>query len=136
MNGDDPKLAALDARMRRMLKDLDAEAGFETRVMHRVAAQRARYGAVRADLREQFERRRELVRRRLRQEAWSYAITIAGIGAASGALVWRHAAQIGRWVAAIDSPVALDPMLLAGVTLAAIGAGSWPLLRKMPRLMP
>ena len=81
MNGDDPKFAALDARLRRMMAGLDAGAGFEARVMQRVAARAARAGAVSADLRAQFERRREIVRRRLRREAWSNAITIAGGGA-------------------------------------------------------
>ena len=51
MNSDDPKFAALDARMRRMMAGLDAQAGFETRVMQRVAAKAARAGAVRPDLR-------------------------------------------------------------------------------------
>lgn len=133
MNTDDPRFAELDARMRRLLGGLDATAGFEARVMQRIAAQAARPGAVRADLREQFRRRREAMCRRLRREAWSSAVTIAGIGMAAGALVWRYSTEIGRWVAAIDSPVALDPTLLAGATLATVGAGCWLLLWRLRR---
>ncbi len=122
----------IDARLRRMLAGLDAREGFETRVMQRVAVRVAHAGAQGADLRFQFERRRELVRRRLRRESWSNGITIAGVGAAVGALVWRYSDEIVRWAAASDSVAALDPMLVVGVTLATLAAAVWPFVRKAP----
>lgn len=135
MNADDQRLPELDARLRRMLGGLDAAPGFEARVMQRAAAQAARSGALRADLRAQFERRRERTRRRLRQEAWSNAGTIAGIGLAAGALVWRYSAQIGHWAAAVQLPGTLDLVWVAGITLAGLATGLWPILRRMPGLM-
>jgi hypothetical protein len=127
MNGDDPKFVALDSRMRRMLAGLDAEAGFEARVMQRVAASTARAGAASADLRAQFERRREIVRRRLRREAWSNAITIASGGVAAFALVWHYSAEIVRWVTESDLQAANEPVLLLAVAVAAVAAALWPL---------
>ena len=132
MNPDDPRL---DLRMRRMLADLDASTGFESRVMQRIAALAANAGVRTADLRAQFERRRELVRRRLRREAWSNAISIAGTGVAVGALVWRYSAEIMQWATAPDLLVAAAPILIAGAALAAIGAAAWPFLPRMRGLM-
>lgn len=127
MNGDEPEFAALDTRLRRMMAGLDAGAGFEARVMQRVAAKAARAGAASADLCAQFERRRAIVRRRLRREAWSSAITIAGGGVAASVLVWHYSAQIVRWAAASDLRAAGDPLVLVAIALAAIGAALWPL---------
>jgi hypothetical protein len=135
MSGDDPQFAALDARLRRMMAGLDAGAGFEARVMQRVAARAARAGAVSADLRAQFERRREIVRRRLRREAWSSAITIAGGGVAAFVLVWRYSPQIVRWVAESDLQAANEPVVLLAVALAAVGAALWPLRGKLTGLL-
>lgn len=135
MSGDDPKLVTLDSRLRRMLAGLDAGAGFEARVMQRVAARAARAGAVSADLRAQFERRREIVRRRLSREAWSSAITIAGGGAAAFALVWHYSAQIVRWVTESDLQAANEPAVLLVVALVAVGAALWPLRGRLPGLL-
>jgi hypothetical protein len=112
----------LEGRLRGLFGSLDARAGFEQRVMARVAALAAQRGAVRTDLRTQFERRRELTRLRLQREAWSNGITIAGIGVAAGALAWHYADLIGR---RLIEPVAsgqVDPMVAASVSLAAVAA--------------
>ncbi len=122
----------IDARLRRMLAGLDVREGFETRVMQRIAARVAHAGASGADLKAQFERRRELVRRRLRRESWSNGITIVGIGAAAGALVSRYSAEIVQWATASDSVATLDPLLVIGVTLAVLAAAVWPFVRKAP----
>jgi hypothetical protein len=135
MNRDEPQLAALDARLRRMLAGLDAGAGFEARVMQRVAARVAPAGAVSADLRAQFERRREIVRRRLRREAWSNAITIAGGGLAAFALVWHYSAEIVRWVTESDLQAANEPFGLLAIALVAVGAALWPLRGRVSGLL-
>jgi hypothetical protein len=135
MNDDNPDFAALDLRMRRMLAGLDTEAGFEARLMQRVAARAVRAGAASADLRAQFECRREIVRGRLRREAWSNAITIAGGGAAAAALVWRFEEQIVRWLTASDLLATNETVVLFAIALAAIGAALWPLRGRLPRLL-
>ncbi|MGE0031597.1 MAG: hypothetical protein AB7T20_10800 [Steroidobacteraceae bacterium] len=135
MSGDEPQFSALDARLRRMMAGLDAGAGFEARVMQRVAAKAARAGAVSADMRAQFELRREIVRQRLRREAWSNAITIAGIGAATGALVWRYAPQIMQWATASDLLATTGPAVFFAIALAAVGAALWPLHGRLAGLL-
>ena len=135
MNGDELRLAALDARLRRMMAGLDAGAGFEARVMQRVAARAARAGAVSADLQAQFERRRAIARQRLRREAWSNAITIAGLGVAAFVLVWRYSAQIVRWATESDLQAANQPAVLFAIALAAVGAALWPLRGRLPGLL-
>ncbi|HEY7752939.1 MAG TPA: hypothetical protein VH856_03900 [Steroidobacteraceae bacterium] len=126
MSSEDAGMAALDARLRRAMHGLDARAGFEARVRARIAAA----APVSADLRAQFEERREAVRRRLRREAWANGISIAGIGIAAAALVWRFAPEIGR--AAAGVPIPADPVVIAAVTLAALAFGLWPVLRTLP----
>ncbi len=135
MNGDEPQFAALDARLRRIMAGLDAGAGFEARVMQRVAARVARAGAASADLRAQFERRREIVRRRLRREAWSNAITIAGVGVTAFALVWRYSAQIVQWVIESDLRAASEPSGLLAIACVAVGAALWPLRERLAGLL-
>ena len=135
MNGDDPKFAALDVRMRRMMSGLDAGAGFEARIMQRVAAKVTRADAIGTGLRAQFEDRRAIVRRRLHREAWSNAITIAGVGAAAFALVWRYSAQIVQWVAASDLQASGTSAALFAIALAAVGAGLWPLRGRLAGLL-
>ena len=127
MNGNDPKFAALDVRMRRIMSGLDAGAGFEARIMQRVAAKVTRADAIGTDLRAQFEDRRAIVQWRLRREAWSNAITIAGVGAAAFSLVWHYSAQIGQWVAASDLQASGTSAALFAIALAAVGAALWPL---------
>ncbi len=135
MSGDEPQFAALDARLRRMMAGLDAGAGFEARVMQRVAARAARAGAVSADLRAQFGRRREIVRRRLRREAWSNAITIAGVGMAAFVLVWHYSGKIVQWVGESDLLATHQPAVLLVVALAAVGAALWPLRGRLTGLL-
>lgn len=119
----------LDARMRGMLAGLDAAPGFEARVMRRVAVQAAKASAPGADPRSQYEHRQELTRRRLRREAWSNGITIAGVGVAAGALVWRFREPIMQWVAAANL---VNPALIGAVTLVAVCAACWPIVRMVP----
>ena len=126
MNSEDPRQAQLDTRLSRLLGGLDAEAGFEERVMQRVAKLAA--AAPREDLRAQFERRRELLRHRLRREAWMNGITILGLGACASALSWRYASEIQKL--GTDSIPLIDPGLLIGSTLAAVGAALWFLIRR------
>jgi len=126
MNSEDPRQAQLDTRLSRLLGGLDAEAGFEERVMQRVAKLAA--AAPREDLRAQFERRRDLLRRRLRREAWMNGITILGLGACASALLWRYASEIQKL--GTDSIPLIDPGLLVGSTLAAVGAALWFLIRQ------
>lgn len=117
----------LDARLRKLMGGLDARAGFEARVTQRVVALRATTIASRADLRAQFEHRRDLVRRRLRREAWMNGITILGLAACAGALLWRFAPEFQRLAA--HSAVQLDPLLLSAGTLVSVGAAVWFLIR-------
>jgi len=126
MNSEDPRQAELDARLRRLFGGLDAGAGFEERVMQRVAV----LGTVapREDLRAQFERRRELLHRRLRREAWMNSITILGLGACAVALLWRYASDIQQF--ATNSTQSVDPNLLIGGTVAVVAAALWFLIRR------
>jgi len=128
MNDMDPRQKELEAQLRRLLGSFDASAGFDKRVMQRVATL-ATTGAPRADLRAQLERRRELVRWRLRREAWMNGITILGLGACAAALLWRFAPEIQQLAASAAWPV--DRGLLAAGTLAAVGAAVWFLLKRM-----
>lgn len=127
MNGNDPQMAALDARLRRLASSLDAREGFETRVQARVAA-----AAPGRDLREQFERRRVLLRRRLRREAWANGISLAGAGVAAAALVWRFAPEIERLAGGLASTA--NPLVIGGATLGAVALALWPYLRTLPGL--
>jgi len=115
-----------DDRLRRLFGNLDAEPGFEERVMQRVATLAT---APREDLRAQYERRRALLRRRLKREAWMNGITAIGLGACAGALLWRYAAEIQRL--ATDYAPLIDPQLLAVGTVASVGALIWLLIRRV-----
>ncbi len=116
----------LDARLRGLFAGNDTSLEFDARVMQRIAA----LGSVPTeDLRAQFERKRELARRRLRREAWSNTVTIASIGAAAGVVVWRHATSIMQW-ARSGSVTEIDPWLFAGIVAAVVAASLWPLLRR------
>jgi len=126
MNSEESRQAELDARLRKLFAGVDAGAGFENRVMQRVAGLAA--AAPREDLRAQFERRRDLLRRRLRREAWMNGITILGLGACASALLWRYASEIQKL--GTDSIPLIDPGLLVGSTLAAVGAALWFLIRQ------
>ncbi|MGH7909663.1 MAG: hypothetical protein ACRENW_07435, partial [Thermodesulfobacteriota bacterium] len=74
-------------------------------------------------LRMQLERRHALARQRLHRAAILNGITIAGLGAAAAALVWRFAPQL-------EQLPAFDPMLIVVGTLVVLAAGLWPLLAK------
>lgn len=129
MNAENEKL---DARLRGLFGRLDAGAGFEARVMARVVARPAQAGE-REDLRAQFERRLEQTRRRLAREAWTNGLTLAGIGVAAGALVWRYAPEISQWLTR-DHTDLLDPLQIGGFSSVVLLAILWPLLRKLPLL--
>jgi hypothetical protein len=126
MSDEGAGMAALDVRLRRAMSGLDPRAGFEERVQARIAAA----APVRADLRAQFEARREAVRRRLRREAWTNGISIAGIGIAAAALVWRFAPEIERLAGSFA--LTADPVTISAVTLAAVALAVWPVLRRLP----
>lgn len=132
MNVDEGRL---EGRLRGLFGSLDARAGFEERVMARVASLAAQRGMVRVDLRAQFERRRELTRRRLRREAWSNGLIIAGIGVAAAAFAWHYADLIGQWLIAPVASGQVDPMLAAGVSLAAVAAAVAIVIWKPSRLL-
>ena len=125
MSNEDTRRTNLEARLRGLLGGLDANTGFEARLMQRVVTLAV---APRADLRAQFERRRELRRLRLRREAWMNGITTLGLGACAAGLLWRFAPDIQRL--AVDSASAVDPGLLAVGTLAGLGAVVWLLLSR------
>lgn len=116
----------IDDRLRRLLGSLDTDAGFEARVMERIAGLAT--SAPREDLRAQFERRRRLLRHRLRREAWMNSITILGIGACAGALLWRYAPDIQQL--ATNPAQQIDPSLLIIGTLTALGAALWFVVRR------
>ncbi|HLG52888.1 MAG TPA: hypothetical protein VI339_03155 [Steroidobacteraceae bacterium] len=125
MSAEDTGRRNLEARLRGLLGGMDASAGFEARVMQRVSMLAV---APREDLRVQFERRRELRRRRLRREVWMNGMTTLGLGACAAALLWRFAPEIQRLAA--NSASLIDPGLLAVGTLAALGAGVWLLISR------
>ena len=114
-----------DARMRRLFADADTRPGFEARVLARVAAFEALPAASRlADA----ERRRGLLRRRLRREAWVNGAIVGGIGTAGVAAVLRHGSTVTQWALEFAAAAA-DPSLSAGFVLAVLAASAWPLRR-------
>jgi len=126
MNEEHPGPAGFDTRMRRLFGDADTSRGFEARVLARVAALS---GAPADDWRARADRRRELARRRLRREVWTNTVTAAGVGAAAIGLVWRHGPAVAGWMQEALAAT-LHPGVLAGVALAAIVAGLWPMRRR------
>jgi hypothetical protein len=118
--------ARLDVRMRGLFVDVDMSREFDAAVMQRIAAIES---VPAVELRAQFERKRELARQRLRREAWSNVVTILGIGAAAGVVVWRHAPAIMQWVRS-GGVTEIDPWLFAGVMAAVLAGSLWPLLRR------
>lgn len=119
-------MSDLDPRMRRLLADADTSPGFEARVLERIAALEAapaKDGLIRA------EHQRELVRRRLRREAWLNGIIVTGIGTAGIAVVLRHGAMVASWVREV-TVVASNPALSMGIVLILLALGLWPLLRR------
>ena len=126
MNSGESRQVELDTRLRRLHGGLDAGAGFEERVMRRIATAAAT--APRENLRAQFELRRTQLRRRLLREAWTSGITIMGIGACAFALLWRFAPDIQR-AATGPSPLN-DPNLLIGGTIAFLAGAIWFVFRR------
>jgi hypothetical protein len=127
MNSEESRQAELDARLRKLFAGVDADAGFEERVMRRVATVAAT--APRENLRAQFERRRALLRRRLLFEAWMSSITILGIGACAFGMVWRFAPDI-RHLASGQMSLG-DPNVMIGGTIALLGGAVWFVLRRV-----
>lgn len=122
---EDARMAALDARLRQAMSGLDAGEGFHERLQARIAAR-----APRANEAEELERRRAALRGRLKREAWANGISVAGLGLAAIAAVWRFAPEIGQFAA--SSAEAADSLLIGAITLAVLAVGLWPLLRRMP----
>jgi hypothetical protein len=127
MNSGESRQAELDARLRRLHGGLDAGAGFEERVLQRIAMVAAT--APRENLRAQFQLRRALLRRRLLRETWMSGITIAGIGACAFAVLWRFAPDIES-AATGPSPLN-DPNLLIGGTIAFLAGAIWFVFRRV-----
>jgi ferric-dicitrate binding protein FerR (iron transport regulator) len=115
----------LDARMRRAFVGVDTSPGFEARVAGRIASLHAEPADI---LRERVERRRMRAAERLRREAWMNAMSVAGIGAAAIALVWRHGPAVARWTEDALAAVS-DPGTLTYLALATLTLGLWPVLR-------
>lgn len=129
MNSEESRQAELDARLRRLHGGLDAGAGFEERVMRRVATVAA--AAPRENLQAQFERRRALLRWRLLREVWMSSITVLGIGVCAFSLLWRYAPDIQRFA---TGPTPLnDPNLMIGGTIALLGGAIWYVMRRARR---
>lgn len=126
MNSEDPRQAELDKRLRKLFGSLDAGPGFEERLMQRLAVPGT--AMPRENLRAQFDRRRKLLQRRLRREAWMNSITILGLGACAGALLWRYAPAIQQL--ATDSTPTVDTNLLIGGTVAVLAAALWLVIRR------
>lgn len=122
--------AGVDARLRTLFAGVDTAPGFDAAVMARVAALRATPDPKLLIL---AERSREVTRRRLRREAWMNAGTVAGIGAALIAFVWREGPAIAHWVEQ-GLAATSDMGSLAGLAFVALGFGAWiALQRLMPR---
>jgi hypothetical protein len=126
MISEESRQAELDARLRKLFAGVDADVGFDERVMRRVATVAAT--APRENLRAQFEHRRALLRRRLQREAWMSSITILGIGACAFGLVWRFAPDI-RHLAAGQLSLG-DPNIMIGGTIALLGGAIWYVMRR------
>ena len=119
----------LDERLRRAFAGIDTSAGFEARVVARIAALPAAPRAL--DL-ERVERQRTNAARRLAREAWMNAASAVGIGVAAIAVVWRHGPVVARWTE--DAlVVASSPEVILPAAMTVLAAGLWPVLR---RLMP
>ena len=119
----------LDERLRRAFAGIDTSAGFEARVVARIAALAAAPHA--ADL-ARVERQRASAARRLAREAWMNAASAVGIGVAAIAVVWRHGPVVARWTE--DAlVVASSPEVILPAAMTVLAAGLWPVLR---RLMP
>ena len=119
----------LDERLRRAFAGIDTSAGFEARVVARIAALPAAPRAL--DL-ERVERQRTNAARRLAREAWMNAASAVGIGVAAIAVVWRHGPVVARWTE--DAlVVASSPEVILPAAMSVLAAGLWPVLR---RLMP
>jgi len=123
---EEERMAGMDARLRRAMAGLDARDGFESRVQRRIAV----LASSQLDLKAQFEARRLAARRRMRRDAWANGVTIAGVGAAAAALVWRFAPEIARLGGEVTN--AVDPLVIGAATLAAVVVCIWPVLRRLP----
>jgi hypothetical protein len=113
--------------MRRLFAGVDTSAGFEARLLARVAALPA---VPEAELRACADRRQELARRRLRREAWMNGVTAVGVGAAVMALVWRHGPAVAGWTEQAMLAMS-DPDVLARGALVVVAACLWPAVRRL-----
>ena len=119
----------LDARLRALFAEADTGPGFEAQVMARIAA---RHTAPDAKMLFLAERHREATRQCLRREAWMNVGTVAGIGTALIALVWREGPAVARWVEQ-GLAAASDVGSLGTFAFVSLGIGTWVALQ---RLMP
>jgi ferric-dicitrate binding protein FerR (iron transport regulator) len=126
----------LDLRLRRAFSGIDTRAGFERRVVARIAALGASVpmpAAEAASLSARIERDRANTARRLAREAWVNAVTALGVGAAGVAAVWRHGPVVARWTEDALVAASQPPGLLA-LALAVLSASLWPVLKeRLPR---
>jgi hypothetical protein len=99
--------------------------GFEARLAARVAALHPEPADA---LRVRVERGRMRAAQRLRREAWMNAASVAGVGIAAFALVWRQGPAVAAWMERLLAAVA-DPNLMSGMATAVLAVGLWPVLR-------
>jgi ferric-dicitrate binding protein FerR (iron transport regulator) len=125
MSGPGLEDSRLDARLRRAFARIDTSPGFEARLAARVAALRPEPADL---LRERVERGRISAAKRLRREAWMNAASVAGVGAAALAVVWRQGPAVAGWMEGVLAAM-VDPRMLGGVAIAGLAAGLWPILR-------
>lgn len=133
MNAEDPEaMRALDARLGRLHRDLDARPGFEHRLAARIAEVDKTRGASLAPealavLERVHERERREADRQARLE--STVIAMAGLGAALAA--WRFSPSILRLLDTYANTAQVEPILFAAASLASVGIVLWAVLRSL-----
>lgn len=125
MSGPGLQDGRLDARLRRAFAGIDTSPGFEARIAARISGLHAEPADA---IRERIEHGQLRTAQRLRREAWVSAASVAGVGAAGLALVWRHGPAIARWTEAALT-AASAPSALMGLALGALSLGLWSVLR-------
>ncbi len=126
MNNEDTKVVdMMDVRLRRLHVGLDTSPDFDGRVFARVAELERTTGKAPANLREQFERRRARVLKRLRREAWLNGISACVLVLAGGALLLRFLPGLMQLLPPLpvaENNTATLITVLAMVAATAIGA--------------
>lgn len=126
MNAEDTEaMQALDTRLRNLFSSLDADPGFGDRLQARLAALAERPTEdLRARLEREHDRARAAADRAARLDG--LAIGIAGLGGLLA--LWRFAPELERLYSAAVEPA--GPTAIGFVTLAAVGAALWAVLRQ------